>query len=152
MSRSRIGVCAIAAVALAAPGVASADRSLTIVVRSVIVSQTPHDVKPKGFSKGDWIVGVSDLHNRQRQFGKAGGVVVGRQHATITFKTPTSATVRGFAEFPGGTVSFRGSGRTNAPTTVAVVGGTGSYKGAKGTVTSTTGNSPVITFKLRLPS
>jgi hypothetical protein len=152
MSTRRLSVCALAALALAAPGVASADRSVTIVVRSVVVKQTPHDVKPKGFSKGDWVVGVSDLHNMQPQFGKARGVVVGRQQATITFTTPTTASVRGLAEFATGTISFRGTANMNSASTVAVVGGTGSYKGAHGTVTSTVGTSPVITFKLRLPS
>ena len=53
----------------------------------------------------------------------------------------------------GGTISFKGGGRlsTGASPPIPVVGGTGRYDHARGTVVVGPGNAPLNTYRLTLP-
>ena len=102
-----------------------------------------HDVEhrhrqgAKGPSRGDRYVTTSRLVNAKRQFGAKKGTVVGSDRGTITLTGPRSARVNGVATLPGGTIRVRGplDEQTNATLVVPVVGGTGAFAGARGTLT-----------------
>ena len=75
--------------------------------------------------------------NARRQFGEKKGTVVGSDRGTTTLTGPRSARVNAVATLPGGTISVRGriQEQTDATLVVPVVGGTGSFAGARGTLT-----------------
>lgn len=106
------------------------------------------DKKPKGPSAGDRSVETTKLLNAVPQFGKAEGAVVGHDKATIVLKSRTSATMTGVTYLPGGTLTVRGRltpdprGGVIAP----VVRGSGTFKGARGTIwiVRTTGPTRVL--------
>ena len=57
----------------------------------------------------------------------------------------------GVAKLPGGTIRFRGSGKLTRRVSLAVVGGTGDYAGARGTlVVARSGNTTYNTYTLKL--
>ena len=68
------------------------------------------------------------------------------------FLTAKRARTAGVATLPGGTVSFRRTGPLAPTTRVTVVGGTGRYAGARGTLlVSVRGETTFNTYTLRLP-
>jgi hypothetical protein len=88
------------------------------------------DVAPKGPSVGDSVFSTSRLRNAVAQFGRARGAIVGSDRGTARLVSATRATVDGVASLPGGTLHFRGRLRSTIP----VVGGTGRFAGARGTL------------------
>jgi hypothetical protein len=126
---------AIAALVLA-PAAASLERATTIRVVSSLLSAKQVDRAPKGqASPGDSIVTVSRLHNDVSQFGRRKGSVIGTDRATLRLQRDGTLRIFGSATLPGGTIRFDGR-ITGRETTVVidVVGGTGRYANARGTV------------------
>jgi len=140
-------------VAAGRPGAGDARVLLVIKVKSITISGTHYDRPPKGLSEGDKFVGRSRLLNAARQFGKPIGAVVGSDYSVLTLTSSTAGTVSGTARLPGGTISFKGAGRlsTGASPPIPVVGGTGRYDHARGTVVVGPGNAPLNTYRLTLP-
>jgi hypothetical protein len=142
---SALGVCAAIA------GSASGQRVLVIRVQSVTILSTVNDVSPKGLSKGDRYIGRDKLINVVPQFGQKAGAVVGTDISTLTLTSRTTGTLTGTASVPGGTILFRGVGHLGVNIPAPIVGGTGAFAGARGTVTAGAGNSPINTYRLSLP-
>jgi len=142
--------------ALLAGSAAWAAPAPTVVhLVSITTSGRSNDTPPKGASKGDRFTTTSRLLNLRAQFGKAKGAVVGSDRGTVALTGARAGTVRGITKLPGGTISFRGtlatSGRGN---TIPVVGGTGLFAGARGTLTITSSASGVVVnvYTLRYPA
>ena len=91
------------------------------------------------------------LLNVVPQFGRKAGAAVGTEHSTLTFRSSTRATISGAVTLPGGTLSYRGAGRIGSSTPNPVVGGTGRFAGARGTLVVGNGTSPLNTYRLTLP-
>lgn len=152
-------VIALAA-ALPAPASDSApNRTLTIRLVSTPGKTTFRDVWPKGLgqglpTRGDLIRGTSILRNAAAQFGKAKGAVVGGDTYSMRFRTAALAVVSVTARLPDGAIQAKGTGDITADRlTIAVVGGTGAYVGARGTSESKSlaGNRSLNVYRLRLP-
>jgi hypothetical protein len=152
MTARAVALLGAVAIVLALPLGAHADRTLVVRLTSVTTSLTPHDVAPSGFSAGDRYFAKSRLLNRVPQFGKPKGAVVGSDQGTLTVLSATVARSVGVATLPGGTIRFRGSGKVGARTSIPIVGGTGDYAGARGTlVVSQAGDTTFNTYNLKLP-
>ena len=151
MQRLLITAVAVALVCAAAASAASANRSIVIRLRSVSTSGSIKDKPPKGLSKGDVYSGRSRLLNVVPQFGKGAGATVGTDVSTLTVTSRTMGIVSGVATLPGGTLRFEGTGRLGSSDPIRVVGGTGRFAGAHGTLVSGGGNSPLNTYRLTLP-
>jgi hypothetical protein len=138
--RARVAVLLVGALvplAIAAPAQAL-DRSMTIRVVSNLLSLREVDRKPKGrASPGDSLVTVSRLRNDIGQFGRRKGVVVGSDRASLTLQRDGSLRLSGTATLPGGTIRFDGRVTGAGTVVIQVVGGTGRYKNARGTVAVT---------------
>ena len=128
---------------------AAAPTTLVITVRSVTTASIPTDKAPKGASKGDRVLLRDRLVNVAKQFGKPAGAVVGRDEGVLVLTSPTSATFEGVTTLPGGTIRLRGIIR-NGVETYSIVGGTGKYAHARGTIVVGPGKSPLNTYHLRL--
>jgi hypothetical protein len=127
---------AILAFAQAAVGL---ERPTTIRVVSSLVSAKQVDRAPKGQANpGDAIVTVNRLRNDVSQFGRRKGSVVGTDRATLRLQRDGTLRIFGTATLPGGTIRFDGriSGRSTT-VVIRVVGGTGRYANARGTVAVT---------------
>lgn len=153
MRRRLITLTALAAV-LGAPPVAAAAR--TIEVTSVTVSMVGRDVKPKGPSTGDSVTYRDRLLNAAPQFGKRRGAVVGWDQGKLTYRTAHTATFAGKATLPGGTLRLSGAvySTPSGGLVVPIVGGTGRYSGARGTLTVGPGRDHVLntySFTLERP-
>jgi hypothetical protein len=139
--RAAAALVASLAVALAAAGPAAGlDRPLTIRLVSSLVSLREIDAAPKGSAgPGDGISTVSRLRNGVVQFGRKKNAVVGTDRARLTLQRDGSLRISGTATLPGGTIRFDGSVSAGQARTVViqVVGGTGRYENAKGTVAVT---------------
>lgn len=144
--------CAGLLIAGAASAPAASARETTVVIRvkSVPVSGILHDHAPKGLSKGDVYTGRDRLINAVPQFGKKAGAVVGSDRSTLTLTSPTIGLLTGVARFPGGTITFKGKGRLGSSTRIPVVGGTGRFAGARGSMTVGSGYSPINTYRVSL--
>jgi hypothetical protein len=124
-------------VAALLPGAAHAQR-LTISVTSILVSLQTTDLKPKGVvNSGDRKTYRNVLVNAVAQFGKPKGARVGTDSGTLTFTGAHTARYAGTARLPGGTLIVRGAvkpvGQNDLQ--IAVVGGTGRFASARGTLT-----------------
>jgi hypothetical protein len=149
---ARAGLVAALVLALAFPLAAQADRRLVIHLTSVTTSITPHDVAPAGLSAGDRYVAKSRLLNLVPQFGRPKGAVVGSDRGTLSMLGRSRGRSVGVAKLPGGTIRFRGSGKLDPRVSLRVVGGTGDYAGARGTlVVAQSGNTTYNTYTLKLP-
>jgi len=129
--------------------------ALTIEVTSVTTSLVRHDLPPKGYGKGDTVVDRDRLLNAVAQFGKRKGVVVGTDSTTTTFTSAHTAVISGTVTLPGGTLVVKGEliGLTNGGLVAPVVGGTGRYAKATGTVTVGPGADHVLnTYRLVIPT
>jgi len=136
----------------AIPGVANADRTLTIRLKSVTVSSAVDDHPPNGPSKGDVYHGRFRLLNVVTQFGRKAGVAVGTERSSLTLTSPSTALVSGVVDLPGGTIAYRDAGRIGSSAPIRVVNGTGAFAGATGTLRVGGGTSPINTYTLTLPS
>jgi len=150
---TRFALAALLAFA-AFPAVTAGAATEEISVISVTVSTASHDIGPKGASKGDTIVYRDRLVNAIAQFGKRKGVVVGSDSGTMTFNGPHSATFKGTAVLPGGTLTLSGAVFTTPQgLVVPVTGGTGAYKNVHGTLLVGDGSKRVPnTYRLTRPS
>jgi hypothetical protein len=103
------------------------------------------------------LVQRDNLFNITPQFGKSAGALIGKDQATITFISGVKATVVGSTSFPGGTVRFKGTVlfTSTSPASLGIVGGTGRYAHATGTVTEPATDSDPHnvrnTYRLKLP-
>jgi hypothetical protein len=138
------------ATAAVSPAVAGA-RSLTIRVTSITVSIVPHDVGPKGASKGDTVTYRDRLLNAAPQFGHKQGAVVGSDGGTMSFTSRSTATFRGRTTLPGGTLTLKGpvTALANGGLVIPVASGTGIFAKAHGTLTVAPGQNHVLnTYEL----
>jgi hypothetical protein len=123
----------------ASTGEARSSKSLTIKVLSVVSGVGQKDVEPKGLSAGDRITMTDRLYNLAPQFGKPNGALIGSDVGISTVRQSGHVVdFRGTARLPGGTVRVKG--RFTASGTlprVTVVGGTGRFSQARGTVSLT---------------
>jgi hypothetical protein len=151
MVRGTAAVLALG-VAAALPAAARAE-TLTIRVTSVVVTVKRVDVKPKGTSAGDRLVLEDSLLNAAPQFGKKTGATVGSDSGTMTFTSSHSARFVGRARLPGGTLRLKGPvtayGRDSIR--IPVVGGTGRFSSARGTLTVGPGEKRALNvYELKL--
>jgi hypothetical protein len=147
-----LGSMLLAAVAASAatPALAAPSTGIVITVKSVTTASIPRDTPPKGASKGDRIVMRDRLLNVGRQFGKPAGAVVGRDEGVLVLTDPTSGTFDGVTTLPGGTIRLHGIIRDGFET-FTVVGGTGRYAHARGTVSVGRGASPLNVYRIGFP-
>ena len=143
---------AVAAPAAAAPAAGTPRVLLVIQVKSVDAGTRVDDSPPKGISKGDRLFERSRLLNVRKQFGKPAGALVGRDRTLVTLIAGKTGRVDGTATLPGGTIRFGGMVRLDTPPTIPVLGGTGRYAKARGTLVVGDGDSPLNTYHLRLPA
>ena len=141
------------ATAVAGAGAASAASPTTMViqVKSVTTASIPSDKAPKGASKGDRLLVRDRLVNVARQFGKPPGAVVGHDEGVIVLTGRNSGTFDGVTTLPGGTIRLHGVIR-NGIESFSVVGGTGKFAHAHGTIFVGSGTSPLNTYHLTLGS
>jgi hypothetical protein len=101
------------------------------------------------------IVSVDRLANAVGQFGRPKGAVVGHDRGRFTVLSPVRMHLDGWTTLPTGRIHVVGFVRPAGERTVAmtVLGGTGRYAGARGTVTVTQYPSQVrtlVVYRLRL--
>jgi hypothetical protein len=119
-------------------GANAAPSPNVIKLVSTTTSQRAIDKPPTGQSPGDGVFATSRLQNLVRQFGKAQGAVVGSDRGTTTLLQSGATRMDGIATLPGGTVHFHGIPKpVSGGSIIPVVGGTGIYDGATGTLTIT---------------
>jgi hypothetical protein len=95
-------------------------------------SETAVDVGRHGHSPGDFELATDRLYRADGT-----GNAIGGDQATIVSVTADLADVRGTFTVPGGTLVVGGSVRFGKPILIAVLGGTGTYADARGTLTIT---------------
>ena len=113
--------------------------SVTIRVYVKEVTQSIKDVPPKTligyeYTKGDTIRGTEILRNAVRQFNKPTGANVGSDGYVIFAVAYQKVRVDFVTRFPGGTVHAHGEGKAGSKPKVPIVGGTGLYAGATGSI------------------
>ena len=115
---------------------------VTIKVLSVMTSSQAHKASPKGTSIGDNVTFEDVLLNVGTQFGKNANAQVGSDSGKMTFTGAHSARMEGVTTLPGGTISFSGDVIVlpNNRLVVPIVGGTGQYANASGTLLVGTGS------------
>ena len=134
---------ASAALVVALPAAASeaaGAESITIRVYVKEVTQSIKDVPPRTlrlaheYTKGDTIRGTESLRNAVRQFNKPTGANVGTDRYVIIAVAWQKVRVDFVTRFPGGTVHAHGEGKIGSKPKVPIVGGTGLYAGATGSI------------------
>jgi hypothetical protein len=124
----------------AAASDAATAKSFTIRVYVKEVTQSIKDVPPKTlrlgheYTKGDTIRGTEILQNAVPQFNKPKGANVGTDRYVITAVAWQKITADFVTKFPGGTVHAHGAGKAGSKPVVPIVGGTGNYAGATGSI------------------
>jgi hypothetical protein len=132
-----LGALALICITLALAAAAQA-QTVTIKLTSVTTQITPHDIAPKNkANKGDSINFRDLLLNKQVQFGKKKGKPIAYDIGVLRYTSAKKTTMSVTAIFPGiGTITFKGKFDSDRKNNVlAITGGTGGFKGAKGTVT-----------------
>jgi hypothetical protein len=123
---------------------AQAATSLTVAVTSYTTITKTHDVAPRGkANRGDRIDFKDLLIASAKQLGKAKGKPIGYDAGSVLYTSATRQTISGVTTFPGlGTVTFEGEMKTakDGTVTVPITGGTGQFKGVKGTLVIGTGS------------
>ncbi len=130
---------------------AAAARTRTIAVTSNTITLRTHDIGPKGASKGDTVFYRDGLVNAADQFGRKKGARVGSDTGTLTFTGPHTATFKGTARLPGGTLRISGVVYTSSTHELVfqVTSGTGAFAGKTGTLTVGAGRNHVLnTYRL----
>jgi Dirigent-like protein len=123
-------VAAIAAVVVPA----AQSKTVTIKVMSVQSSSNPVDKPPHGASKGDSVASTDRLLNAVAQFGKKKGAIVGSDSGTMTLTSAHTASFKGSATLPGGTLTIKGKvvAMVQNILRIPITAGTGKYQGAHG--------------------
>ena len=131
-----LALSGVAALVLVTTAAARPTAPTLIRVISVATAVTTHDAPPKGPSKGDYVVIDDTLTNQVAQFGRKKGALVGTDHAVERNIGNNRVVVDGVARFPNGTIHFKGELKVDSKgiAAVPVVGGTGDYESATGTV------------------
>lgn len=136
------------------------EASLTIRListpgRTVVRDRPPKGLQSGDLSKGDSISGTSILRNAVPQFGKPKGAVVGSDTYSITATSPTHELFKVQVKLPGGTLRVQRRGSVlKSSNTVPVIGGTGTFAGARGCLceaSDLSGNRTLNVYRLRLP-
>ena len=117
------------------------------------------DHAPKGYpNKGDVVRETATLRNAVAQFDRPKGAIVGSDVWITTIVIPPfgKAGVKATTTVPGGTIHAVGMVTATQMTgTFRVVGGTGRYAGARGTLSlrniNPSGSRAVIVYRLQLP-
>ena len=151
-------MASLCVVALPAQGARRAE-SETVTIRLISVTtqiKVLTDRAPKRqLSIGDVLLAKSILRNEIPQFGRPKGAQVGSDTATVTLVSPTQTDVRVAVTLPGGTIKTSGRTRQGGTRTIPVVGGTGTFAGARGTseVIGVAGSRDTARniYRLRLP-
>jgi len=135
-----LAACGGTAVKGATPPVAKTQQhaatAVTIEVTSVVTSTKAHQAKAKATTAGDRIEFRDVLLNFKPQFGKHVNERIGSDNGTMTFTSKTTARLDGVARLPDGQIRFSGDVTVLADNTITVpvVGGTGRYQHASGTL------------------
>jgi hypothetical protein len=121
----------------AATATTAAAPPKVIRLLSITTAERNFDVKPKGRSAGDHESFASRLLNRQVQFGKKTGAVVGTDSGTLRLTKKMVPLFEADARLPGGTIRTQGALTPfgNGGFRIAVVGGTGVFDGVRGSLT-----------------
>lgn len=155
LATALMGVCVAAFPAQGAHHAES--RTMTIRLISVTTDlRVLVDRAPKQeLSRGDVLWAKSVLRNEVPQFGRPKGARVGSDTGTLTLVSARVVDAKVAVKLPGGTL--KASGRTReqgGSDMIAVVGGTGDFAGARGTVEVIDLNDGLRTrniYRLRLP-
>ena len=153
---------ASAALVMALPAAASdatSTKSVTILVYVEEVTQSIKDVPPKTFAlthvytKGDTIRGMETLRNAVRQFNMPKGARVGSDRYVITAVAWQKVRVDFVTRLPGGTVHAHGEGKPGVKPVVPVIGGSGLYAGATGSIEGKhlANGKKLNIYRLRIP-
>ena len=139
----------------AAPGAQGA-TSVTLVFTSYTTITKTVDIAPRGKpNRGDKIEFKDLLVATSNQLGKKKGKPIGYDAGTVLYTSATTQMIEGVTTIPGvGTLTFGGEMKALKDGTVhvPVIKGTGSFKGAKGTLIIGEGNEKAPnTYVLRLP-
>ena len=151
-----VGVAGLLAVAVPGQSASHADLSPSTIrliakeTRSKTLVDRPPLSEP---SSGDVYWAKATLRNAVPQFGRPKGAIVGSGVGTVTFRSSPSVFVRSTATLPNGTLRVAGVARAGEPPRIPVVGGTGTYAGARGTceTRSLGGGRALNVCRLRLP-
>ncbi len=150
-----LALTGLAALMLAGSAGARSDATVIRVV-SVATATRTHQASSKRPSKGDYVIVDDRLMNAVAQFGKKKGALVGTDHAVETNIGNNRVAIDGFARLPGGTIRFKGELKfaSNGTASVPVVGGTGDFQFAKGSVAianlSKDGKTALNVYSLKL--
>jgi len=150
MSLCAFVVLAVAAVLVGPASGASSQPDRTVIrLVSTTTSLRTHDLAPKGLSAGDWFGARDTLTNEVPQFGKPKGALVGSDVGIFRILKGGAETLTGTTRIPDGTIRVAGPVMTKSRTryVVRVVGGTGRYASARGTLTVVT-RSPTVTLNV----
>jgi hypothetical protein len=128
----------------------------TIKLLLVVTGYTPRDLSPRGPSPGDSIVERDRLYNLVPQLGRPKGALVGTDSAVVTIEVGMqTANWRGVSKLAGGTIAVNGRIpiQSNGRVTLPVVGGSGRFAHARGTllIRSTDSSHATNVFRLTLP-
>jgi hypothetical protein len=132
-----------------------ARTALVIKVVSVLTVQLTRDKPPKGESKGDRVKFKDLLLNAEPRFGKATNAPVGSDKGTMSFTSSTTARMTGVATLPDGTIKFSGTVTplADGDISIPVVGGSGKYENARGTLIVGAGaRRAPNTYRITVPS
>jgi hypothetical protein len=149
--RRRLILAAALALTCAATASGAGTKTMVIRLKSVTVAVSTNDVAPKGPSRGDTYLGRFRLLNVVPQFGRKAGAAVGTEHSRLELTSATAAVLHGVVALPGGTIVYGGKGSLGSSARVPVVGGTGVFARARGTLAVGSGTSPLNTYRLTLP-
>lgn len=117
---------------VSASNASSSERVIRVIAR-FSSGNFEHDAPPVGPSRGDVVVGEDVLTNAVRQFGRAKGVVIGRDHYRVRFESSTAGVVDLTAALPGGIIRCRGRARSIARNNVLrIVATSGVFAGTRG--------------------
>jgi hypothetical protein len=147
---------AVAVAAVAVAPAAQGAASVTLVFTSYTTITKTHDVPPRGKpNRGDKIEFKDLLVATDNQLGKKKGKPVGYDAGTVLYTSAKTQMIEGVTTIPGvGTLTFGGEMKALKDGTVhvPVIKGTGSFKGARGTLIIGEGDQKAPnTYVLKLP-